>query len=478
MEQAHSHGKTRSNGGWTTLHLASYFGQKDIVEELLKNGVEVNTQNDVGDTALHIAALCGRKEVVLLLLRYGACATLLNGCAQTPRDITDDDEVITMLEAAERREGRKLEERLLDAARDGDCGAVAQLLSKNRPPDINCKDSHGDTALHIAACRGHKECVDVLVKSGASFSAVNKNGQSVLDVAKDDQTRFFLEKCQENTTCITARKFEGLLWKKSDFLSWNSLWVVLEKGTVSWYCNQSDAACGDRRQGCKPLMKAQCVVKAWDKYFFTLKCCDGSVHHFKVSSRCSEPEITRKKWVDAMEEHAVYSALCGSPDKTPVQEGEQEVAKEAMDLGDFLSHSLQAAESYQRMLESQVAMFVSMVKNEDNNDITVPELLKAKEICELCSETSSVLRHCVDLLSQREEVWSVKLEQEVEKNKLLSEALQKLATEHHQLKLNLSTGRKSPTLSAFTEDEFYDAVSESEWDSSVRGRSVSVLRFS
>ncbi|XP_053486123.1 oxysterol-binding protein-related protein 1 [Ictalurus furcatus] len=452
-------GKTRSKGGWTTLHLASYFGQKDIVEELLKSGVEVNTQNDAGDTALHIAAVCGRKEVVLLLLRYAACSTLLNGCAQTPRDITDDDEVITMLEAAERREGKKMEERLLDAARDGDCGAVAQVLSKNKPPDVNCKDSHGDTALHIAASRGHKECVDLLVKSGASFNAMNKNGQAVLDVANDDQMRFFLEKCQENTTCFTARKFEGFLWKRSDFLSWNSHWVVLENGTVSWYCNQSDVACGDRRQGCKPLMNAQCVVKAWDKYFFTLRCCDSSAHHFKVSSRCAEPEITRKKWVDAIKEHAMYSALCGNPDKTPVQEGEDLVAEDAIDLGDFLSHSLQAAESYQRMLESQVAMFVSMVKNEDDDDMTGPELLKARQICELCSETSSVLRHCVDLLSQREEVWSVKLEQEVEKNKILSEALQKLATEHHQLKLNLSTGRKSPTPSTLTEDEFYDALS-------------------
>ncbi|GAA6097604.1 oxysterol-binding protein-related protein 2, partial [Tachysurus ichikawai] len=55
--------------------------------------------------------------------------------------------------------------------------------------------------------------------------------------------------------------------------------------------------------------------------------------------------------------------------------------------------------------------------------------------------------------------WSVKLEQEVEKNKILSEALQTLATEHHQLKKNLSIGRNSPTPSALTEDEFYDAVS-------------------
>ncbi|XP_053350562.1 oxysterol-binding protein-related protein 1-like [Clarias gariepinus] len=333
------------------------------MELCVKSGLEVNSQNDVGDTALHMAALCGRKEVVLLLLRYGASATLLNGCAQTPRDITDDDEVITMLEAAERREARKMEGRLLDAAREGDRDALAQLLNKNKPPDVNCKDSHGDTALHIAACRGHNECVDVLVQSGASFNATNKNGQSVLDVAKDDRIRSYLEKCQEN------------------------------------------------------------------------------------------------KWVDAFEEHAMYSAFCGSQSETPLPKGEEEVSEEVMDLDHCVSHSLQAAESYQRMLESQVAMFFSMVMNEDNNDITGPELLKAREICELCSETSSVLRHCVDLLSQRTEVWNVRLEQEVEKNKLLSEALQKLATEHQRLKENLSPGRNSPSLSSLPEDEFYDAVS-------------------
>lgn len=53
----------------------------------------------------------------------------------------------------------------------------------------------------------------------------------------------------------------------------------------------------------------------------------------------------------------------------------------------------------------------------------------------------------------------MKLEQEVAKNKILSEALQKLATEHHHLKQNFSTDRKSLTPNALTEDEFYDAVS-------------------
>lgn len=58
------------------------------------------------------------------------------------------------------------------------------------------------------------------------------------------------------------------------------------------------------------------------------------------------------------------------------------------------------------------------------------------------------------------QVWSLKLEQEVEKNKLLTEALQTLATEHQDLdQQSLCKGRRSSTLSTLTEDDFYDALS-------------------
>lgn len=57
------------------------------------------------------------------------------------------------------------------------------------------------------------------------------------------------------------------------------------------------------------------------------------------------------------------------------------------------------------------------------------------------------------------QVWSLKLEQEVEKNKALTEALQTLATEHYELKQSLCKNRRSSTLSTLTEDDFYDAVS-------------------
>lgn len=51
----------------------------------------------------------------------------------------------------------------------------------------------------------------------------------------------------------------------------------------------------------------------------------------------------------------------------------------------------------------------------------------------------------------------VKLEQEVEKNKILSTALQTLATEHHELEQSVAKGPSQ--WSALSEDEFHDAMS-------------------
>lgn len=51
------------------------------------------------------------------------------------------------------------------------------------------------------------------------------------------------------------------------------------------------------------------------------------------------------------------------------------------------------------------------------------------------------------------------MEQEVEKNRALAEALQTLATERQQLQQSLCRSGRSSTLSILSEDDFFDAVS-------------------
>ncbi|XP_054458838.1 oxysterol-binding protein-related protein 1 isoform X2 [Anoplopoma fimbria] len=456
-------GKRKSNLGWTPLHLACYFGHKDVVEELLKAGADVNLPNNVGDTPLHKAAFTGRKEVVMLLLHYDACATVINGTAQIPKDVTQNAEIRGMLEAAERTEERKLEEELLEAAREGDLSTLTQLLSRKKTPDINCTDLLGNTPLHSAAYRGQKQCALKLLKSGASPNVENKKGQTAFDLASDTAMKVVLEGNAHRGVTRHVKKYEGLLWKSSRFFGWRSYWVVLQDGVLSWYSKQSDAADNVRRQGCKSLTRAQCLLRAKESCFFTLKCFDDSMHHFKVSPK-NDPEATAKAWLDALGEHSAYSThYCSQEQGSEEDEDEEEVES----LGE-LTDSLQAAEANQKKLEKEVEDFLSMLRN-DGLAESFPSAItqKLQEISELSSETSSSLGLCLGLLSRQQGVRSLKLEQEVEKNKILSEALQTLATEHHELEQSVVKG--SSPRSALSEDEFHDALSESDSEISLSG---------
>nr|XP_057923605.1 oxysterol-binding protein-related protein 1-like isoform X2 [Doryrhamphus excisus] len=454
---------SKGTAGWTPLHMACYHGNTDVVEELLKEGANVNVQDNMGDTPLHKASCTGRKEIVLLLLRYDAFASVINGTGQIPKDVTDDDEIITMLEAAERREARRREERLLEAAREGDISSLSKLLSGKEAADVHCKDSVGNTPLHCAAYRGHKQCIIKLLKCGACPTIRNNKEQTPLDLVRNDELKQILTAHQHKDASSRLKKIEGPLWKNSRFLGWRLNWVVIEDGTVSWYHRQAESVAGVRKQGCKSLAQAYCMVKPWDHCFFMLRCADDSALCFKVPSKM-DSVATRKMWLDAFEAHSSYSTH-----HCTQQEFLEDADPEGGDIATSdITQALQAANTCQQKLENEVSIFLSMVKNE-NCGLAAPLLLKAKETSELSSETSAALQLCLQLLSSQEEVWSLKLEQEVEKNKALTEALQTIATEHHKLKQSLCRSRRSSTLSTLTEDEFYDALSESESELSVSG---------
>ncbi|XP_072294259.1 oxysterol-binding protein-related protein 1-like isoform X1 [Eucyclogobius newberryi] len=402
------------------------------------------------------------QEVVMLLLHYDACATVINGTAQIPKDVTQNAEIRCMLEAAERTEERKLEDGLLEAAREGDLSTLNRLLSRKKPPDINCTDLLGNTPLHSAAYRGQRQCALKLLKSGASPSINNKQGQTALDLANDGVMKQVLENNTNRGTVRHVKKFEGPLWKSSRFFGWRSYWVVLQDGVLSWYSKQSDAVANVNRQGCKSLTSSSCMVRDKDDCFFTLKCFDDCVHHFKVSAQ-NDPEATRKAWLDALEEHSAYSTHYCSQEQGSESEDEEEV----MSLGE-LSESLQVAETSHKKLESELISFMSMLKHDEQLEkIPSTFLQKMQEICELSGKTSSNLCVCLSLISRQEGVRSLKLEQELEKNKILSEALQTLATEHLELEQSLVNG--SSPRSPLSDDEFHDAVSDSESERSLSG---------
>ncbi|XP_006814405.1 uncharacterized protein LOC102810346, partial [Saccoglossus kowalevskii] len=45
---------------------------------------------------------------------------------------------------------------------------------------------HGDTALHYAACEGHKEAVEVLLNNGADYELENYRGETPYNRAVEE----------------------------------------------------------------------------------------------------------------------------------------------------------------------------------------------------------------------------------------------------------------------------------------------------
>ncbi|XP_061453182.1 oxysterol-binding protein-related protein 1 isoform X3 [Rhineura floridana] len=453
-------GRSKSNLGWTPLHLACYFGHTSVVKDLLKAGAEVNVLNDMGDTPLHRAAFTRRKEVVMLLLEYEADTSIVNGNGQTAKDVTHDKEIREMLEAVERTQERKLEELLLGAAREGETGKLAALLNRSNPPDINCTDQMGNTPLHCAAYRAHKHCALKLLKCGADSKIKNKNGQTPFALAQGAEMKKILGGGIGKVINKPLKRYEGLLWKSSRFFGWKPYWVVLEHGVLYWYQKQADIGNSNRRQGCKHLTQAICTAKSEDGCLFSIKCFDNTVHSFKVPKTNQQ---SRENWVQAIEDHSAYSTHYCTQEQLSDDEEEDDTISVAE-----LQATLKVAQSCQQRLDKEISGFLIIIKSCDiTQGMPTSFIKKAEGVSETSRETCEALSNCLKLFTKQEEVRNLKLEHEQEKSKILSEALETLATEHHELEQSLVKG--SPPLSILSEEQFYDAVSDSESEKSLSG---------
>ncbi|OXB61277.1 hypothetical protein ASZ78_010193 [Callipepla squamata] len=396
--------------GWTPLHLACYFGHAVVVEDLLKAGADVNVLNDMGDTPLHRAAFTGRKEVVMLLLQYNADTSIVNGSGETAKEVTHDKDIRNMLEAVERTQERKLEEELLGAARDGETGKLSALLNKPKPPDINCVDQMGNTPLHCAAYRAHKHCALKLLKNGADPKIRNKNDQTPLDLAQGAEMKLILGGKTGKVINKPLRRYEGLLWK----------------------------------------------VKSTDSCFFSVRCFDDTVHRFKIPKN-NLPSHTRESWLEAIEDHSAYSTHYCTQEQLSSDDEEDDTVS-VTDLQEILKK----AQACQQRLSKEISDFLAMVKSLDATKVIALAVVQVTGKCYL-----SILYLTKDLIDLQSQVRNLKLEHEQEKNKILSEALETLATEHHELEQSLVKG--SPPLSIISEEQFYDAVSDSESEKSLSG---------
>ncbi len=172
--------------GSTPLHLATEYGQRQIMRLLLhqpvnpqvandegdtaiqvavktewdegtvpllvKNKVDVNSRNiRTGDTALHLAIKWRRPRVLIHLLDKGATIDMTNEDGFTPLQV---------------------------AVKIDNCEAISVLLQ--RRANVEARSLSGFTALQLAAYEKHWVAFDLLAIGGADINAWNKEGDSLL----------------------------------------------------------------------------------------------------------------------------------------------------------------------------------------------------------------------------------------------------------------------------------------------------------
>lgn len=131
------------------LHQAVSAGDVAGVRRALKNGADVNAQNEIGMASLHLATTA---EVVEVLLAHGAeleAESIWTGCV--PLAVAGKAEV------------------------------AAALIAHGADP---CRvDSAGRTLLHYNCHAGNLGVVEVLVAHGADPQALSRKGQTPIDEA-------------------------------------------------------------------------------------------------------------------------------------------------------------------------------------------------------------------------------------------------------------------------------------------------------
>ncbi len=171
----------------TLLHHAVWKGcRRAVLEILLKLGADPQCPDRDGRTAYRIAVRTGHREAVELLGEQAGAEVdgldrLLAECVKA-KPAKGLERLKKSKRKADVGKLRRSDHQMLCwAIRRGRIQAVEPLLDAGLDPKI--PDDDGETALHIAASKGHLPVVKLLLKGGASAAARNHSGRTPLDLA-------------------------------------------------------------------------------------------------------------------------------------------------------------------------------------------------------------------------------------------------------------------------------------------------------
>ena len=171
--------------GNTVLHTAAQHGQYEIAKFLITNQVLIHHRNCRGQTALHCACISGHTRVAKILVDNKADITVRDEDGDTPlkKAFLTGHKLILFelfnfnLHKIDSKFLRKVCER-------GYVNLIDVLLSDFHLDPSSILDDQGNKPIHIAALRGHKQIVTLLVmKYKCPVYIKNKYKQTPLHIA-------------------------------------------------------------------------------------------------------------------------------------------------------------------------------------------------------------------------------------------------------------------------------------------------------
>lgn len=168
----------------SNLHICSFFGLKDTLDELLRYSDVVDPKDTTGRTPLCCAAENGHEAVVKLLVDSGAAVDSVDEDGSTPllRAVEKGHEAVVKLLldkgwAVDSENNRGMTPLSLAAEKGHE--AVVKLLLDNGTA-VDSVDGCSETPLLRAAEKGHEAVVKLLLEKGAAVDSVDMYGWTPL----------------------------------------------------------------------------------------------------------------------------------------------------------------------------------------------------------------------------------------------------------------------------------------------------------
>ncbi|MEY4640181.1 MAG: hypothetical protein RLZZ227_175, partial [Pseudomonadota bacterium] len=166
----------------SALAAAAKDGDRQAVQALLQQGLDVNGWGSDGTPALHWAARVNDTELATLLLAAGADVNAANRYAQTPLHLAVQQGHAAMVRqlldagASVEQPDASGEAPLLIATREGAADIVELLLAQGAAVDAR-DERYGQTALMLAVRAGNAALVQQLLAAGADINAQSFAGE-------------------------------------------------------------------------------------------------------------------------------------------------------------------------------------------------------------------------------------------------------------------------------------------------------------